>query len=138
MGIFNFINRAYVAGKAQYKLALSVAEVIEQIDCFRLSKDVKYLNKAAYIAYIGIIENPLYPTLHFMKNPLYVVVHQQRIKMTMFEAITQSLGKIYSISEELPEHDRYVIESILEGGDSFYSIERDTPQAYRDKFHLRK
>ena len=138
MGIFNFIKRAFDGIKAQQKFALSVAEVIEQIDCFRILKDVKYLNKAAYVACIGIIESPLYPTLHFMKYPIYLVVHQQRMKMTMLEALSQSLGKIHAISEELSEHDKYVIDSILDKGDSFYCIDRDIPQAYRAKFHLGK
>jgi hypothetical protein len=122
-----FFSSVFKHGKDLTNAANAIANVRGLLDRYEIDPDfMSYLCVAAWITQVGFLDiaerNQWYPVY-----TIYVPINGQQVRMTIAEAIAQTMGRIFMKSSQLSQEERDFIQDIFDKGRAFDMIESQLP-----------
>lgn len=122
-----FFSSVFKQGKDLTNAANAIANVRGLLDRYEIDPDfMSYLCVAAWITQVGFLDiaerNQWYPVY-----TIYVPINGQQVRMTVAEAIAQTMGRIFMKSSQLSQEERDFIQDIFDKGRAFDMIESQLP-----------
>ena len=126
-----FISNIFGQAKELTKLGNAVANIKNMLDQYEVDPDEGFLLCSAWICKVGVIDM-------IVKNnwaPNYVVyvpINGHQTKMYMTEVQMATIGRLKNKVSDLCDFSfEKTIDDILDGGDSFFEIDKQIPQQIR-------
>lgn len=127
-----FFSNIFGQAKELTKLGNAVANVKNLLDQYESDPDKTFLLCAAWICKIGIVD--MIEKNNWAPNYIvYVPINGHQTKMYMTEVQMATIGRLRNKVSNLYDSSLdYTVTDILEGGKSFYEIDRQIPLQMRN------
>lgn len=126
-----FFSKLFRETKELTKLGNAVANVKNMLDEYEIDPDRTFLLVSAWICKVAIIdkiaENNWAPN-----STVYVPINGNHTRMYMTEVQMSTIGRLKKKVINYDPSLEHTIDDILNGGKSFYDIEREIPQKQKD------
>ena len=113
------------------KLGNAVANVKNMLDAYESDPDVSFLLVAAWICKVGVTD--MIEKNNWRPNYIvYVPINGHQTKMTMIEVQLATISRLMNkVSQLYDINFEQTIQGVLDGGASFYEVDRQIPQNVR-------
>ena len=127
-----FFSNMFGQAKELTKLGNAVANVKNMLDQYESDPDKTFLLCAVWICKVGIID--MIEKNNWAPNYIvYVPINGHQTKMYMTEVQLATIGRLKNkVSEQYSSSLGHTIDDILDGGSSFYEIDKQLPQHVKD------